>query len=114
MNGMRIVNLTGHAIRLGYSAEMLDSEGMARIRNEMTEVGRVVIDGPPPAELPILRLVEGKISGLPDPVEGVLYVVSGLVAGAAARDDVVAPARTERDGGGRVTACHAFAQPRRM
>lgn len=109
---MKIVNLTGHPIRLGYSAEKMESDGQARVHGEMREVGGVVIDGPPSAILPILEVTENKIHGLPKPVKGTIYVVSGIVAAAANRDDVVAPARAQRDNNGRVTACHAFVRPR--
>lgn len=113
---MQIVNLTGHSLRLGYSAEMLASMGKARVRGDMKEVGRVEIIGPPRAELPILLNVEQTIEHLPNPREGVLYVVSGVVAShplVMLREDVVCPARPERAANGRVTGCHAFMRIRR-
>lgn len=109
--GIRIINLTSHSIRLGFSAEVMRSEGQARVNSQMREVGSVFIDGPPPAEIPILEIVEGDVDRLPAPREGVLYVVSGIVAAAAMRNDVLTPARVERGQRGEVVACHALARP---
>lgn len=113
---MRIVNLTGHDLRLGNSAEQLPGSRhtKARVKSDFDEVWTVHVDGPPSDDIPVLMVTEKYIRGLPDPVEGTLYVVSGIVASAAMRDDVVAPGRVERVGGGRVTGCHAFLLPRRM
>jgi hypothetical protein len=34
----------------------------------------------------------GVVGGLPDPADGVIYIVSGIVAGAVRRHDVASPA----------------------
>lgn len=111
---MKIVNLTGHPLLLGYSAEELQPDGRgARVHGEMRPISSVLIEGPPEIRLPILEVTENKINGLPRPHEGVLYVVSGIVASHAMREDVVAPGRVERGPDGRARRCHAFLTPRR-
>jgi hypothetical protein len=47
----------------------------------------------------------GNVEGLPSPRDGVIYIVSGMVASAAPRDDVFSPGELERDEGGRVVGC---------
>ena len=111
---MKLVNLTGHDLRLGNSSTLLRSKGRARVRGDMHEAGTVEISGVPSASLPILEVEERAIEGLPAPQKDTLYIVSGIVASAAKRADVVAPSRVERSGNGRVSACHAFVRPRTM
>jgi hypothetical protein len=65
--------------------------------------------------IPILALQERRIIGLPEPEEGVLLIVSGIVATAAQREDVVAPSRINREEGtGRVKDCKALIRPSPM
>lgn len=50
--------------------------------------------------LPVEEVVYGEIEGLPEPQEGTFYIVSGLVAAAAAREgrkDCLAPGGLVRD-----------------
>lgn len=108
---VEIVNLTGHPIRLGNSSEVLHDMGKARVDSDVETVGTVIVWGT--NELPILEFTEKEIVGLPEPHKGTLYVVSGIVAAKAMRNDVVAPGRISRAGNGRVTGCYAFTRPRR-
>ena len=60
----------------------------------------------------ILHTTYGELQGLPDPEEGVLYVVSQLVHQSArhiGRVDTITVARPIRDDNGRVIGCGAFA-----
>lgn len=111
---MRIVNLTGHGIRLGSSATHLDPVHRARMRAEHVEEDTVLIPGPPSCELPIIHTYERYVEHLPEPADDVLYIVSGIVAGFANRDDVVSPGRVERNTNRDVVACHAFVRPHRL
>lgn len=80
----KFVNLTGHNINLPGGVTW-PSEGIVRVQDQF---GDFDADG-------VCTVSYGEIMGLPAPQEGVLYVVSGLVLGAATeqgRSDCVAPA----------------------
>lgn len=75
-------NLTPHSVRLNNGIEILPSGTIARVSVEFTD-----FDGS------IAEQKFGEIENLPEPKDGVIYVVSGFVLAAAkGRDDVVAPA----------------------
>jgi len=61
-----------------------ESKGVARVNSEHVYVK----DG----DLPTFEVKYGDITGLPDPEDGVVYIVSLLVLQATDRTDVVAPA----------------------
>ena len=105
---MNFVNLTPHAIvvRLndGNDLTFPPSGKIARVDELPTtvvgEVGGVKI---------LSRTVFGEVIDLPEPVEGIGYIVSGLVAGVVYRADVFAPATGPKDGAVRNDKGHIFA-----
>lgn len=114
MNGeTELRNYTGHplTITVGNKSIRLKSLGRARIDSGVEEKDSIEVEG---LKVPLLLLQERRIINLPDPVEGVMYVVSGIVATAAQRDDVVAPSRVLRESKGRVTECRALIIPSPM
>jgi hypothetical protein len=59
--------------------------------------------------IPVVTTRFGAVTGLPDPCEGVVYVVSSITAQAVPdRRDVFVPARPVRDEKGRIVACRAL------
>ena len=113
-NEYKLRNLTGHPLTLseGNKGIRLPSEGRARIDSSINEDGDILVEG---LSIPLLRLQERTIIGLPEPEEGVIYVVSGIVATAAQRQDVVAPSRVVREEkSGRVKECKALILPTPM
>lgn len=81
---MTLVNLTPHTITLN-NGVAFESKGIARVANTFTDFDG---DG-------ICEVHFGEIEGLPEEQEGVRYIVSALVLGAAkaaGRGDCVAPA----------------------
>lgn len=61
------------------------------------------------AVVPLVSEVLGEVSGLPDPVEGVRYIVSRLVMAALPdRTDLVCPTGLRRNGDGSVSAARAL------
>jgi len=103
-----IVNLTPHEIHLYRGdelAEKIKSSGIARVAVRSEVIGE--IDG-----FPISKNFYGEITGLPDPLPGIFYVVSALVAQAAAgkRTDLLVVNDTVRDKDGRIIGCRGFAQ----
>jgi hypothetical protein len=120
----RLVNLTPHAVAL----VLAEGEGepvtlvippsgqVARCAEMASRVGTVchresaTIRGG--IDVPVVKMIYGEITGLPEPQPGRYYIVSRLVAEAAAalgRRDCLVPAQTVRDGQGRITGCRALA-----
>lgn len=77
-----IVNLTPHTIKLNDGTEYAPSGNVARVSAGYSEFD----------ERGICTVTFGDVSGLPEPEDDTLYVVSGMVAAAVKRADVVAPA----------------------
>lgn len=76
------VNCTPHTIVLNNGTSLPVSGVVARVTASHTKFNK---DG-------ICRQVFGDVENLPEPQEGVVYVVSALVLAATDRQDVVAPA----------------------
>ena len=80
---MKIINLTPHVLRLNTGEEFPPSGTVARVDAGYSQFSS---NG-------VCRVVFGEVTGLPPKQDGVLLVVSGMVAAACCgRDDVVAPA----------------------
>ena len=94
---MNFVNLTPHPIVVrmndGTDLTFPPSGKVARVDELPTQI---VGDLDGIKLLP--RTVFGEVIDLPEPVEGVGYIVSGLVAGVVYRADVFAPATGPKDG----------------
>ena len=84
---MKFVNLTPHAINLNDGTVIEPSGEIARVSSSFSEFD---VRG-------ICAQVFGEVENLPEPENGVLYVVSGLVLSATDRIDVVAPATGHPD-----------------
>ena len=97
----KIVNLTPHPLVFA-DGRTIESTGVARCAQTDKEIGTF-------AGLPIVVTEFGKVIDLPDPVEGIAYVVSSITAQACkGRDDVFVPSRPIRDAQGRITGCGAL------
>jgi len=87
---MTLINLTPHAIKVAAEdgsivLEIAASGSTARCAASSETVGE--IDG-----TPVVRSAFGPVEGLPEPIEGTVYIVSSMVAQqCAGREDVVAP-----------------------
>ena len=104
---MNIINLTPHAVVVqmpSYDTVTFPPSGeLARV--ETTRV-RISPHGVP---VPVFKTDWGEVTGLPDPVEGTIYIVSTLVAQQVPmRGDVFSPDTSPsgaiRDESGRVVA----------
>ena len=78
----KFINLTPHTINLNTGAAYAASGVVARVGSTHT----------PFDENGLASIEWGEVTGLPEPQEGVIYIVSALVAQAAKRSDVVSPA----------------------
>lgn len=109
---MKAINCTPHDITLvadGASMKLVPSGINPRVDQIRTNVDTIIIDG---VAFPVSRSVFGSVVGLPDPVDGTVYIVSMLVAQAAAgRTDLLAVDQTIRDDAGRIVGAKGFAVP---
>ena len=109
MKKTKIVNLTPHSINLvteGGTLTIPPSGTVARVSSVQQVVREIEVDG---VKIPVVETQFGQVEGLPEPQEGVLFVVSSLVAQAVTREDVVSPNTAPtplgavRDDDGRIT-----------
>ena len=105
---VQIVNATPHDLHMlhgGTVTTLPRSEYLARAEEVRTQVN--VFNG-----FPVYAMSFGGLTGLPEPQDGVLYVVSLLAcqAGAAAgRFDLIGVTDMVRDDAGRIVGAQAFA-----
>lgn len=106
----KIINLTPHAVNLFLSDNTtvtFESQGVARAEQTVVDAGS--IDG-----YRLVRTSFGAPVDLPDPQDGVYYLVSAILVSAARQSgrtvaDLLLPAETVRDDQGRIIGCRAFA-----
>lgn len=97
----RFVNLTPHEVNIG-DLDFPASGTVARVVVEHHEIGEH-------AGVPLLVGSYGEVSNLPEPEEGVLYIVSAAVRTALPeRKDLASPAHLVRDEEGRIIGCQAL------
>ena len=97
----RFVNLTPHEVNIG-DLDFPASGTVARVVVEHQEIGEH-------AGVPLLVGSYGEVSNLPEPEEGVLYIVSAAVRTALPeRKDLGSPAHLVRDEEGRIVGCLAL------
>ena len=115
----KFVNLTPHIINvIGHGGnkvvEIPPSGDVARVSVEYTQQGDLgaKVVGVGTTLVPIYRAVYGEIEGLPPEPPSlkidVYYIVSGLVASAVSRADVLSPGELVRDADGRPVGCRGL------
>ena len=109
---MEIRNLTPHEVKVmdndGNVIATFSSEGEARARQHDVLVGEI-------AGIPIVKTEFGEVTGLPEPAEGVVFIVSKITRDAAddqgrTTDDLLIPSQAVRDDQGHIIGCRAFAR----
>lgn len=104
---MRVINMTPHPITVAGLTIAPDGR-VPRLREETRTVGHVEVDG---HTLPVTETTFGALDGLPEPADGVVYVVSRMVAEAAPhRHDLFFPGQLLRDSEGRVIGAASLAR----
>lgn len=104
---MKFINLTPHSINFvdefGEIKMIVKTSGsLARVTTKIVTVG--FID-----EIPVTTTEFGEVEGLPEPVDGVIYIVSSLVAQRVPdRNDIFVPSESVRDGQGRIIGCRSL------
>lgn len=109
---MQLVNLTPHALSIlidddGAAVALLPSGNVARVEVSYTADEPIDADA---VTIPTVRATYGAPVGLPSPVDGVGFVVSGMVLEALGgrRLDVFAPGELVRDAQGRPVGCRGL------
>ena len=101
----KFVNLTPHTINIcvvGVTEMNIEPSGtIARCSETSAQIGTRL-------GIPIIRKSFGSVEGLPDPVEGTIYIASALVCQAAKRQDVMSPGDPIRDESGRIIGCKSL------
>ncbi len=102
---MTIVNLTPHTLNVrnsdGETISFPPSGEVARVDAADAKAG--TLDG-----FSVVRTTLGEVTGLPPFRKDTTYVVSGMVAAASPRADVVSPGNLIRDDKGRPVGCEGF------
>lgn len=112
------INLTGHDVNLGDRIVIPRETRPARILNERVRDGMLLLDERTGESIPIYKFDPGsQIVGLPDPREGVFFIVSPMVrkeltTQGVDRPDVVSPYAVEvrRLNGEKVQCARALAR----
>lgn len=104
---MKFINLTPHELNLltdEVEIKIAPEGVVARAEEKQTLVD--TIDG-----VPVYQITYGEVVDLPEPVEGVAYIVSSITAQAVVgRNDIYVPAAAVRDGAGRIVGCKGLAK----
>ena len=109
---MEIRNLTPHEVKVladdGSVIGTFPSVGVARARQTDTPVGLI-------ESIPVVKTGFGEVTGLPEPTEGVAFIVSIITLNAArahgrSTDDLLITSQAVRDDQGRIVGCRAFAR----
>ena len=105
-----VVNLTPHALVVrpdgGPTLRWEPASEPARLDEHASPAAPLVTEGGP---VPVVQVdYTGDVEGLPDPQDGVVYVVSRVVAAAVDRPDVLFPQGEVRDSSGMITHCRAL------
>jgi len=109
---MALVNLTPHVItiipREGENVILAPSGQVARVTTARAVVA--TLEG----GIEVFQTSFGEVTGLPDPREGAVFVVSGLVAGHPSlrgRTDVLSPGELVRGPDGQPVGCRGLSRP---
>lgn len=107
---MNIVNLTPHTINIingDKNVAIAPSGNIARVASSTEQVGEVEVAG---MIIPVTVSKFGDVVGLPEPTEGTIFVVSGMVAGQVSREDVFSPGEQVRNDAGQVIGCKTLSR----
>lgn len=115
---VRFVNLTGHDVNLGDRVVIPKERKAARVLSERVRDGVFLLDERSEETIPIYKFQpRSQIVGLPDPAEGVVFIVSPMVRKeltmrGVGRPDVVSPYAVEvrRVNGEKVSCARALAR----
>ena len=109
---MKLKNLTPHNVVIVVDETtkiVIPSDGIARVTETKTVCPSIVIDG---ATVETFSSSFGEVENLPPQEEGVMVIVSAMVASAAMdREDLLVPGELVRDNGGNIVGCKSLRRP---
>lgn len=99
-----LINLTPHDLAVH------TPDGVVTLprTDTIARVATVSVPAAPVGGIPTVTTTFGEVTCLPDPQPGVILVVSGMVASAAPRPDVMSPGDLVRDESGRPIGCQGL------
>ena len=114
---MKFINLTPHPVvlsngtlKMTFARDIHTPTARVELTTETKNIECEIAPGMT-LSLPVTTVTKSKIMNLPAPKEGVMYIVSSMVATYANRPDVIAPntdATCTRDSQGRVISVQEF------
>ena len=109
---MKLKNFTPHNVVIvinNATKIVIPSDGIARVTETKTVAPSIDVDG---AIIETFISAFGEVENLPPQEEGVMLIVSALVASAAkGRDDLLVPGELVRDDGGNIVGCKSLRRP---
>lgn len=109
---MKLKNLTPHNVVIvidEMTKIVIPSDGIARVTETKTVCPSIVVDG---ATVETFSSCFGEVENLPPQEEGVMLIVSAMVASAAMdREDLLVPGELVRDNGGNIVGCKSLRRP---
>ena len=111
-NKMKLKNLTPHNVVIVINEAtkiVIPSDGIARVTETKTVAPSIDVDG---VTVETFVSAFGEVENLPPQEEGIMLIVSALVASAAkGRDDLLVPGELVRDDGGNIVGCKSLRRP---
>ena len=109
---MKLKNLTPHNVVIvinELTKIVIPSDGIARVTETKTITPSIDVDG---VIIETFKSSFGEVENLPPQEEGIMLIVSALVASAAkGRDDLLVPGELVRDDGGNIVGCKSLRRP---
>ena len=108
---MKLKNFTPHnvVIVINETKIVIPSDGIARVTETKTVAPSIDVDG---VIIETFISSFGEVENLPPQEEGVMVIVSALVASATkGRDDLLVPGELVRDDGGNIVGCKSLRRP---
>jgi|LakMenE01Jun11ns_1017448.scaffolds.fasta_scaffold9535796_2 hypothetical protein len=109
MNQVSIVNLTPHDITVISEGKSLVFPKVLKTARVSSKTEFLTNFDTPEMSIPLTQVVFGELEGLPEPIEGVFFIVSRIVREAAKdRTDLLVPQGLIRDENGQPIGCESL------
>ena len=108
---MKLKNLTPHnvVIVINDTKIVIPSDGIARVTETKTATPSIDVDG---VVIETFVSAFGEVENLPPQEDGVMVIVSAMVASAAKdRNDLLVPGELVRDNDGNIIGCKSLRRP---
>lgn len=107
INGVALINATPHQLNIVQTdgkVLTLEGSGICPRCASSEDVDMAI------GLIEVTRQTLGHVEGLPDPIPGVYFIVSRLVASATEREDLLVPGALLRDDQGKVIGCKGLSR----